>query len=106
MEFGSKSVLSGGSRDLAQFRVQRHFVDHAAIAPGDAIEYVPSGPVERRAFDRLLASGVIRQTAPAQYWFDLDRMGRRRERKPNPKRFVMIALWVVLAALAYMLYQG
>lgn len=96
----------GGSPDLAQFRVQRHFADHRAVAPGDAIEYVPSGPVERRAFDRLLASGVIRQTAPAQYWFDLDRMGRSRERKRNPKRVAMILLGIVLAALAYMLYRG
>lgn len=106
MELGSKSVLTGGSSDLAQFRVQRHFVDHGAVAPGDAIEYVPSGPVERRAFDRLLASGVIRQTAPAQYWFDLDRMGRSRERRRNPKRVATILLGIVLAALAYMLYRG
>jgi hypothetical protein len=105
MEFGSNSVSLGGSSDLAQFRVQRHFVDHGAIAPGDAIEYAPSGPAERRAFDRLLASGVIRQAAPAQYWFDLDRMGRNRVRKRNPKRLAMIALWIVFAVLVYMLYR-
>lgn len=105
MELGSKSVLTGGPSDLAQFRVQRHFVDHGAVAPGEAIEYVPSSPVERRAFDRLLASGVIRQTAPAQYWFDLDRMGRNRKRKGNPKRVVAIVLAIVVAWLAYLLYR-
>ena len=104
MDFGSKSASLGGKPDLAQFRVQRHFADHRAIAPGDAIEYVPSGPVERRAFDRLLASGVIRQAAPAYYWFDLDRMGRNRKRKRDPKRLVAIALGLVLACLAYLLY--
>lgn len=104
MDVGSKSVSFGGSSDLAQFRVQRHFADHRAVAPGDAIEYVPSGPVERRAFDRLIASGVIRQAAPAQYWFDLDRMGQDRKRKRNPKQLVAIALGIVLACLAYLLY--
>ena len=96
----------GGSSDLAQFRVQRHFADHRAFAPGDAIEYVPSGPVERTAFDQLRASGVIRQAAPAYYWFDLDRMGRRGGRKRNPKTLVKIALAIVLACLAYVLYYG
>ena len=105
MELGSKSVLTGGSSDLAQFRVQRHFADHRAIAPDTAIEYVPSGPVERRAFDRLLASGVIRQAAPAHYWFDLDRMGRTRKRKRNPKRLVAIVLAAVVAWLAYLLHS-
>lgn len=105
MDIGSKRVSLGGSSDLAQFRVQRHFVDHGAIAPGDAIEYVPSGPIERRAFDRLLASGVIREVAPAYYWFDLDRMGRTRKRKGNPKRVVAIALAILVAWLAYQLYR-
>ncbi|WP_447728563.1 hypothetical protein [Sphingomonas koreensis] len=100
------SVSFGGAPDLAQFRVQRHFAEHRAIAPGDAIEYVPSGPVERRAFDRLRASGVIRQAAPAYYWFDLDRMGQDRKRKRNPKKLVAIALGIVLACLTYLLSRG
>lgn len=96
----------GGSSDLAQFRVQRHFADHRAVTPNDAIEYAPPGPVERKAFDQLRASGVIREAQPAYYWFDLDRMGRDRRRKRNPKTYVAIALAVVLACLAFMLYRG
>lgn len=96
----------GGSSDLAQFRVQRHFADHRAVTPGDAIEYAPSGPVERKAFEQLRASGVIREAQPAYYWFDLDRMGRHGQRKRNPKTYVAIALGIVVACLAYMLYQG
>ncbi|MBX3593099.1 hypothetical protein [Sphingomonas sp.] len=88
-------------RDLDAYRVQRHFADHRAMTAGTAIEYVPAGPRERAAFDRLLATGVIRQTSPAHYWFDLDRMGSaRRRRLRNPKLPVAVALGVILAILA------
>lgn len=99
-------MSAGGSSDLAQFRVQRHFADHGAVTPNDAIEYAPPGPVERKAFDQLRASGVIRETQPAYYWFDLDRMGRDRRHKRNAKTYVAIALAVVVACLAIMLYRG
>lgn len=92
-----------GASDLAQFRVQRHFADHRAFAPGDAIEYAPSGPVERKAFDKLRAAGVIREAQPAYYWFDLDRMGQNRKRKRNPKQTIAIVLAVILAFLTYIL---
>lgn len=97
---------AGGSADLAQFRVQRHFADHRAFAPGDAIEYAPSGPVERKAFDQLRATGVIREAQPAYFWFDLDRMGHSRKRKRNPKQLVAIALGIVLVILAVLLSRG
>lgn len=106
MVFGSTSLSSGGSADLAQFRVQRHFADHRAFAPGDAIEYAPSGPVERKAFDRLRAAGVIREAQPAYYWFDLDRMGHARKRKRNPKQLVAILLGILLAILTLLLLRG
>jgi hypothetical protein len=96
---------TNGISDLARYRVQRHFADHRALAPGDAIEYAPASPAERKAFDRLRASGVIRETAPAQYWLDLDHMGRERPRR-DAKTYVAIALGLVLAALAYMLIAG
>lgn len=96
----------GGPSNLAQFRVQRHFADHRAFAPGDAIEYAPAGPIERKAFDQLRALGVIREAQPACYWFDLDRMGHDRRRKRNPKKLVAIVLGIVLAGLTYLLYRG
>lgn len=92
--------------DLAQYRVQRHFADHRAVAPDAAIEYAPASPAERKAFDRLIASGVIRETHPAHYWFDLDRMGRRARRAGNPKRNIAIALGVLVAVLTYWLYRS
>lgn len=95
-----------GLSDLAQYRVQRHFVDHRALTPGQAIEYAPSGADERKAFDRLLNSGVIRETHPAHYWFDLDRMGRGGGRRGNPKRNIAIALGLVVAVLTYLLYKS
>ncbi|WP_186456988.1 hypothetical protein [Sphingomonas suaedae] len=92
-----------GSSDLAQFRVQRHFADHRAVSPDTAIEYAP-GPVERRAFDQMRASGVIREAHPAHYWFDLDRMGQDRRRTRNPKARIAIVLAVLMgAALIWMI---
>lgn len=99
-------ILSNGTADLAQYRVQRHFADHRAIAPGDAIEYAPASPAERKAFDRLLATGVIRETQPAQYWFDLDRMGRREKPRRNARTYVGVALGLVAAVLAYLLLNS
>ena len=94
-----------GSSDLAQFRVQRHFADHRAVSPDTAIEYAP-GPVERRAFDRLRASGVIREAHPAHYWFDLDRMGHDLRKKRNPKAYVAAALGAILALIAIWVFRG
>ncbi len=97
-------MLNGsGPADLAQYRVQRHFADHRALAPADAIEYAPPGPAERKAFERLRGAGVIRQTQPAHYWLDLDRMGRDSRSRHNPKTYVAVTLGIVVAALAYLL---
>jgi hypothetical protein len=98
----SHTMPLNGASDLGQFRVQRHFAEHRAISPGTAIEYAP-GPVERAAFDRLRATGVIREAHPAHYWFDLDRMGRERESTRNPKLKVALALGAVLAFAAWYL---
>ncbi|MEG3179279.1 hypothetical protein [Sphingomonas sp. LT1P40] len=87
----------GSITDLSQHRVQRHFADHRALAPGDAIEYVPSGPAERKAFDTMIERGVIRQTSPATYWFDLDRMGRTR-RQPRDWRWPVAIAFIALVA--------
>lgn len=100
------NLNSSGPSDLAQYRVQRHFADHRAVAPDDAIEYAPASPAERKAFDRLRQRGVIRETAPAQYWFDLDRMGRSPRPRRNPKTYVAIALGLVVCALAWMLVSS
>lgn len=96
----------GDARNLGQYRVQRHFADHRAVTPGTAIEYAPPGAVERKAFEKLRESGVIRQTSPAHFWFDLDRMGRGRRRTRNPKLPIAIALSAVLIVLTYMLYRS
>ncbi|QDX26284.1 hypothetical protein FPZ54_09780 [Sphingomonas suaedae] len=73
------------------------------MSPDTAIEYAP-GPVERRAFDQMRASGVIREAHPAHYWFDLDRMGQDRRRTRNPKARIAIVLAVLMgAALIWMI---
>ncbi|PKP89428.1 MAG: hypothetical protein CVT77_17855 [Alphaproteobacteria bacterium HGW-Alphaproteobacteria-16] len=94
-----------GESDLAQFRVQRHFADHRAISPDTAIEYAPSGPVERKAFERLRAVGLIQEAHPAHYWFDPDRMGAPR-RQRNPKTRVAILLATLLAIAGYFMFRS
>ena len=94
-------ISANGASDLSQFRVQRHFADHRAVSPDTAIEYAPSGPAERQAFDRLRDMGVIREAHPAHYWFDLDRMGQDRSGARNPKLKIALALGAVLAFAAW-----
>lgn len=96
---------TSGTTDLARYRVQRHFADHRALGPGEAIEYAPKTAAERRAFDKLRDAGVIRETHPAHYWFDLDRMGRKRPPR-DFKRYVGVALGLVAVALAWMLWNS
>ncbi len=96
-------MASADPSNLILYRVQRHFADHRAVSPGTAIEYAPTGPVERKAFDRLRDAGVIREAHPAHYWFDLDRMGQDRSGARNPKLRVAIALGSVLAFAAWYL---
>ncbi len=90
----------GSTTDLSQHRVQRHFTDHRAVAPGDAIEYVPASPGERKAFETMRERGVIRQTSPATFWFDLDRMGRTRNRQRDWRWHVVIGFIALVVAVA------
>lgn len=96
-------MASADPSNLSQYRVQRHFTEHRAVSPGSAIEYAPTSPVERKAFDRLRDAGVIREAHPAHYWFDLDRMGQDRSSARNPKLKVALALGSVLAFAAWYL---
>lgn len=68
------------------------------MTPGNAIEYVPPGAAERKAFEKLRTMGIIRQTSPASYWFDLDNMGQEHGKGRNPKLPIIVALSIILAA--------
>lgn len=90
----------------AKYRVQAHFMALHAIAPGDAIEYLPPGPKERKEFDRLRRAEVIRQTMPAYYWLDMTRLDadeRKRERRKGP---IAVAAAITLACIVMLFYEG
>ena len=42
-----------------------------AIGPDDAIAFQPRDAPEQATFDRLRANGIVRETVPGRFYFDL-----------------------------------
>ncbi|QNQ07589.1 hypothetical protein [Sphingomonas alpina] len=86
-------------------RTAEIFLARHAITPGDAIEHVPAER-DRRAFERLLARGIVREVAPGRYWFnipaalaDADALSRRMVP-------IAIVLALAIAGIAMLFYRG
>ncbi|TKD51763.1 hypothetical protein [Sphingomonas baiyangensis] len=91
---------------LARHKVRAHFLALHAIEPGDAIEYAPPSPTERREFEKLARDGIIRAAAPGNYWLDLSRLDAAIERRR--RKWVPLTLLAALttAFVAILSYQG
>ena len=82
------------------------FLARHAIGPGDAIGFVPRDPRERAAFGRLRRRGIVRETAPGRFYFDLAAHYAAVERR---NRFVVplaILLSVLIAWIATLFFRG
>jgi len=85
----------------ARRRIADHFYGLQAFEPGNAIEFAPQTPDERREFDLLRADGVIRQQVPGHYWFDLDvHQAAKRRRKWRVLPMIAAVLLVLVWAWA------
>lgn len=90
----------------ARREITAHFMQLHAVTPGDAVAFVPDKLIVRRQFDKLVARGVIKQAGKDLYWLDTaaynnDIEARRRKLVP-----VVIVVFVVLAAVLTLAYQG
>jgi hypothetical protein len=103
---GEVASIAVAAAARARQRVVNHFCVLHAIGPGDAIEYLPGSPLERRQFDLMRARGIIREAAPGHYWIDLaahDAAVERRRRRLVP---IVIAICVFVAWVLLLFYRG
>lgn len=66
------SVSAGTAR--ARRAVIRHFTEHAATDSERAVEYEPTGRLERRMFRQMLDAGAIRQASPGRFYVEAGRL--------------------------------
>lgn len=90
----------------ARQKVVNHFCALHAIAPEDAIEFVPQTPLERRQFDMMLSAGVIRQREPGAYWIDLSRHDAATERRRKRVIPFVLAATLILVWIVMLYYRG
>ena len=76
--------------------VRHHFFSQDAVRPDSAISFEPGSRLQRRMFERMSESGIIREAKPGQYWIDV--VAYDRDRTARFER-VRIALLVVVFAL-------
>jgi 4-amino-4-deoxy-L-arabinose transferase-like glycosyltransferase len=90
----------------AEREITGHFMQMHAVAPGDAVAFVPGNRSVRNQLDRMLARGAIKQAGQGLYWLDIPAYNADRQRRRS--RLVPIAILVaVIAALALTLgYRG
>ena len=86
--------------------VAAHFLALHALAPEDAIDFVPKDRIEHWWFDRFCRRGVLRAVSPGRYWFDL--LAYHRDAEAFSKRWIPIAIGVSLSivAVAMLFYRG
>lgn len=82
------------------------FLARHAIGPNDAIAFLPRDPAEQADFDRLRARGIVRQTVPGNFYYDLDAHYVAIERR---RRFVVpvaIVVSILIAWIATWFFRG
>lgn len=82
------------------------FLARHAIEPDDAIVFLPGNQREQMMFDRLRARGIVRETVPDRFYFDLDAhyaVAARRRRFAVP---IAILASVVIAWIATLFFRG
>lgn len=76
-----------------------------AIAPEDAIDYTPE-PRDAAAFDRLRATGIVRDVPDGRVWFDLVAYHLRERARSRVAVMWGIGIALVGAAIAVLFYRG
>ena len=82
------------------------FLARHAIAPDDAIAFLPRDARERATFDRLRANGIVRETAHGRFFFDLDAHYAAVERRRRLAVPIAIIVSVLIAWIATQFFRG
>ncbi len=82
------------------------FLARHTIGPDDVIGFVPRDPRARAAFEKLRGQGIVRQTAPGRFYFDLAAHHAAAERRNRFLVPIAILLSVTIAGTATMFFRG
>ncbi len=82
------------------------FLARHAIAPDDAIAFQPRDAPEQAAFDQLRANGIVRETAPGDFYFDLGAHYAAVERRRRLAVPIAIIVSVLIAWIATQFFRG
>jgi len=78
--------------------VRHHFFSQDAVRPDSAVSFEPGSRLQRRIFQRMSESGIIREAKPGQYWIDVVAYDRDRTARFQRLRVVLLCLVVALLA--------
>ena len=82
------------------------FLARHAIGPDDAIAFLPRDPKEQGTFDRLRANGIVRETVPGRFYFNLDALYAAIEWRRRLVVPIAIIVSVVIAWIATRFFRG
>jgi hypothetical protein len=86
--------------------VEQLFFDNDAFSPDRAIEFEPRASIQQRYLEQLMAEGVVHETSPGHYWFDLPvHREMQRQRFAWTMRILALAAIVLLIILAIQMVQ-
>jgi len=87
--------IVAGLVSRARRRIASHFFFHHAIDAEDAVTYVPQSAIERRQFERMQRTGVIREASGRRYWIDIAAY----QAEDDARRRVLVPIVIILAVI-------
>lgn len=90
----------------ARREIQHHFFSADAVRPDRAVSFDPANGFERRQFERMRSSGVIRQASPGLYWIDIVAYDLAlRARHARVRVLLMALVFVLVVGLGLSLFS-
>ena len=99
-------VIIAAAVNKARRDITAHFMQMNAVAPGDAVAFVPGKVIVQRQFDKMLARGVVKQAGKGLYWLDIPAYNADTQSRRNRLVPIVIVLVLILALVLTMGYQG
>ena len=84
----------------ARRNIQHHFFSEDAVRPDRAVPFEPNSLIERRQFERMRSSDVIREAKPGTYWIDVVAYDTQLTARHQRIRNVLLAVVLILAGVA------
>lgn len=95
-------VIIAAAVNRARREVTGHFMQLNAVAPCDAVAFVPGTLIVRRQFEKMLRRGVVKQAGQGLYWLDIPAYNADEQSRRN--RLVPIVIVVVLILVAVIMF--